>query len=408
MNIVNLYENYNNYFDTNSKSIFELVSKIAQKSEYKIYLIGGIVRDLILNKQSLDIDITVEGDAIEFANILEREGAAKIVSVHKDFGTVKIEIQSGDLCEKIDLASTRSETYPKKGHLPSVAEIGCSLEKDVLRRDFTINSLALSLNQTSFADLIDYVDGFEDLRARKIRILHDKSFIDDPTRIIRALKYSTRLGFELDSKTLGLQQDYLAHINYDMCNKRVKNELKKTFEQNSQVAFNRFVEQKIYKLVTKLDIEIPEINIEELINNYKPKHPWIVYFGVIGVFEEEALFERLELSKFEKMIILEAKKIFNLSLETDLDIYMTFCLQKIETILILAILGKEKNVFHYLNHLQHIKLSITGKDILALGFEPSKDFSSALNFVLEEKLKNPKMKKTEELEKIKQYFFTIC
>lgn len=296
MNIINLYENYN----SDLKAVFVQCSKIAAKNDFKLYLIGGMVRDLLLGNESLDVDITVEDDAIEFAHILEKEIGAKISSVHESFGTVKINING----QKIDLASTRSESYPKAGHLPHVDKIGCPLKEDVIRRDFTINALALSLNQENFADLIDYTGGFDDLKSKKIRILHDKSFVDDPTRIIRALKYATRLGFELDKKTLKLQQDYLQNINYDMCYKRVKQEIKKTFEQNSQEAFEKFVEQKIYKLITKKEIKTPKINIEKLINKYTPKHIWLVYFGVLAV----ELNIELSPTKYEKEVIEGAKK----------------------------------------------------------------------------------------------------
>lgn len=401
MNIINIYENYNSYFSAEFKEIFELCSKTALKSGHKLYLIGGIVRDMLLNKRSLDIDITVEGDAIEFAHILEREGAAKILSIHKSFGTVKIEIPIGTTLEKIDFASTRSEKYPKKGHLPHVCEIGCSLEKDVLRRDFTINSLAISLNQDSFANLIDYVHGFDDLKAKKVRILHDKSFIDDPTRIIRALKYSTRLGFELEENTLKLQQEYLNNIDYDMCNKRIKNEIKKTFSDCRQGAFDKFIEQGIYKLVVKKEIPKFNINIENLINKYKPKHPWLVYLGVIVIGEN---IDKLELTKSEKNIIDCAKSLIDKNLKTDFQIYKAFSVQKIETLLILAVLGKKKEVLHYLNNLQKIRLHINGNDLLKLGFAPSKAFSEGFDYVLREKLKNPQMKKSEEITLIEVYF----
>lgn len=402
MNIINIYENYNYYFSKEFKSIFELCSKVAAKSGHKLYLIGGLVRDMLLDEKSLDIDITVEGDAIQFAEVLVREAGAKILSVHKDFGTVKVQIDG----EKIDFASTRSETYPKKGHLPHVAEIGCSLEKDVLRRDFTINSLAMSLNQDSFAQLFDYVGGFEDLKAKTIRILHDKSFIDDPTRIIRALKYSTRLGFELDEKTLKLQEEYLKNVNYDMCNKRVKNEIKKTFEQNSQPAFDKFVDEKIYKLIIKNEVKKPKLNIQDLINKYKAKHPWLVYFGVIALNEviaDKELFEKLELTKSEKQVITDAQSLMNVVYKDDYQIYSAFNNVKTETLLILASLDKEKEVFLYLDNLHKIKLHINGNDLLELGIAPSKAYSDAFIYVLKEKLKNPKIKKAEEIELIKKY-----
>ena len=407
MNIINLYENFNYYFNDASnikfKAIFERVSKVASKSKHKLYLVGGIVRDMLLYRKSLDIDITVEGDAIKFANILVNDGCAKILSMHKDFGTVKVEIDG----EKIDFASTRSETYPKKGHLPHVKNIGCSLEEDILRRDFTVNSLTLSLNQGSFADLIDYVGGFDDLKAKKIRILHDKSFVDDPTRIIRALKYATRLGFELEENTFKLQKEYLKNVNYDMCNKRVKNEIKKTFDEPSSDAFEKFVNQGIYKLLTLNEVKKPQIDVETIIKKYNPKHPWLIYLGLIAVFENDDFCnnfcDKLELTKIEKSIILNAKSLLKKEFKDDFELYKAFYNQKVESLLILAPLGKEKQVRHYLDDLSKIKLHINGNDLLRIGFTPSSAFAKGFDYVLKEKLQNPQIKKAQELKLIKDY-----
>lgn len=420
MNIINIYENYNSYFNNELKSIFEQVSKIASRHSYKLYLIGGLVRDLLLDIKSLDIDITIEGNAIEFAKILEKEAGAKILSVHKDFGTVKVEIPIGNNLEKIDFASTRNEIYPRKGQLPVVEKIGCSLKEDVLRRDFTINSLAISLNQDDFANLVDYVNGFEDLKSKKIRVLHDKSFIDDPTRIIRALKYSSRLGFEIEGKTFKLQEEYLQNINYAMGYKRIKQEIKKTFDDCEQTlecktkvfperpfnaknrtdVFNKFIEQGIYKLITNKSVEKPNINIENLINMYKPKHSWLVYLACIGLNED---IEKLALTKYEKEVIEGVKSLSKIKMQTDFEIYKAFNNQKIETLTILAILGKSKEVSHYINDLKKIKLAINGKDLIKLGLNPSKTFGEIFNYVLKQKLKNPIMKKTDEIEFVKNY-----
>lgn len=396
MNIINIYENYNSYFNADLKAIFDRCSKIAARSGYKIYLIGGIVRDLLLNRESHDIDITVEGDAIEFSKILKKEADAKILSLHPDFGTAKIKMNDVE----IDFASTRNETYPKKGHLPLIGKIGCSLKEDVKRRDFTINSLAISLNQKDFANLIDYVGGFEDLKAKKIRILHDKSFIDDPTRIIRALKYSTRLQFEIEEHTLKLQEEYLKHINKDMCYKRVKQEVQKTFNQDVKESFSKFIEQDIYKLAVQKNFTKPLTDIRILINKYKPQNPWIIYFGVFAVEEDDIKFE---LTKTEKEIIESAKCLLNKSFQDDFEIYKAFYNQKTETLLILAFLGKEKEVIHYLENLSKIKLSINGDDLIKEGFKASKLFSEALNYVLKEKFKNPEMNKIEELKLAKKF-----
>ncbi len=401
MDIVNIYENYNNYFEADFKSIFEICSKSALKNGYKLYLIGGIVRDLLLARENFDIDITVEGDAIEFCKMLENEGVAKILSIHPDFGTAKIEIQG----KKIDFASTRSETYPRKGHLPVVGKIGCPLELDVIRRDFTINSLALSLNQGDFADLIDYVGGINDLKLKKLRILHEQSFIDDPTRIIRGLKFFIRLGFELEENTFKLQESYLKNINYDMSYKRVKNELKETFELNSQDAFEKFVDEKIYKFITQREIQKPIQNIENLIKKYKPKHSWIVYLGAIGVFEEDDFSDKLGLTKVEKKIITGAKNLLNSAIsEDDFEIYKIFRGNSLESIIIFSIFKDAKKVFHYLDILRKIKISITGQDLLELGIEPSKSFGEIFDYVLKQKLQNPRIAKAEEIALIKAFY----
>lgn len=399
MDIIDIYENYNSYFNADLKKIFQQCSKAASKNGFKLFLIGGIVRDLLLNRKNTDIDITVEGNAIEFAHILEKELGVKISSVHEDFGTVKVSFDG----QNIDFASTRCESYPKKGHLPCVEKISCSLEEDVLRRDFSVNSLALSLNHDNFAQLIDYVGGFEDLKAKKIRILHDTSFIDDPTRIIRALRYSQRLGFELDEKTLRLQEEYLGNINYDMSFSRVKTEVRRTFELNLQHVFDKFVDQKIYKLFIVKEIEKPKINIENLINKYKSKHPWIVYFGAIAVQYDEELLDILELSKAEKNTVLDAKRLLSQKLKNDFEIYKAFQEKHTESLLILAVSGKSKEVSHYLDDLRQIKLSITGDDIISMGFTPSKAFNEAFDYVLKQKLKNPQMEKIEELIFAKEY-----
>jgi len=401
MNIINLYENYNSYFNQNLKVIFGKISKISSEGNFKLYLIGGIVRDLLLNRENLDIDISVEGDAIKFAKLLQENGVAKISSIHEDFGTVKVKIEEID----IDLASTRSESYPQKGHLPGVNEIGCLLEQDVLRRDFTINSLAISLNEGDFAHLIDYVGGYEDLKNKKIRILHDKSFIDDPTRIIRALKYSQRFGFDLEENTLKLQSEYLDNINYDMCYKRVKQEIEKTFNDCGQACFEKFIEHGICKLITphpdcRLGLLAQQQNIEALINKYNPNYPWFVYFGLIlsngGV-------EKFDLTKYEKDAIEGAESLKNKTFSDDFEIYKAFGGKYIETLLILAALGMEKEVCRYLDDLAKIKLQITGDDLIKLGFKPSKKFSEGFDYVLKEKLKNLKMTKDEEIKLAKKF-----
>lgn len=396
MDIINIYENYNYYFSKDYKAIFELCSKIAMKNSFKIYLIGGIVRDMLLNVNSLDIDITVEGDAVKFAHVLKKETDAKILSIHESFGTAKIEIQG----KEIDLASTRSETYPQKGHLPKVEKIGCSLKKDIQRRDFTVNALAMSLNQENYGDLIDFTNGYQDLKNKKIRILHDSSFIDDPTRIIRAFKYANRLNFTLEETTAKLQEQYLKNVNYNLGIKRVKQEFKKTFLNADSKLFKSFIKNKIHKLITNNYSLLLTMNIDDMIDKYKTKQPWFIYFALIILNDDV---EKYNLTKHEKNIVENVKILFKQTLDNDFDLYKNYKDKNIETLMILAALGRKKQVLNYLENLKKIKLHISGNDILKLEIKPSKLYSEGFDYVLAEKIKNPKLKKSEEIELFKKY-----
>ena len=395
----------------------------------KLFYIGGVVRDELLNKQSIDIDITYVGNAIEYCSKF-----GEVIQINPDFGTVRVKIPSSphreiadfvpstgsghNVSEElnnviVDFASTRSETYPKKGHLPVVEKIGCSLKEDVLRRDFTINALAKSITT---GEIVDYVEGLKDLKNKKLRVLHDNSFIDDPTRIIRGLKFAMRFNFELEEHTKKLQDEYLKNINYDMSYKRIKKELIETFnaplsnitkEYKKQRTFEKFINEKIYKLVTPNDVEIPSINIEELIEKYcldmdchvanaprNDEHIWLIYVGVLKDLS------RLPLTKIEQKILDDVPQ--NI-LNSDFELYKTFENAKIETILLYAILKDQKGAKHYLDNLRNIKISINGKDLQNLGISPSPQYQEIFDEVLKAKLKNPKMTKEDELKIAKSY-----
>ena len=391
----------------------------------KLFFIGGVVRDELLGRESFDIDITCVGNAIEYCSKF-----GEVVQVNPDFGTVRVKISpinplpnfslsppdKGEILPShkergqliVDFASTRSESYPRKGHLPVVDKIGCSLREDVMRRDFTINALAKSVTT---GEIVDYTGGLEDLKNKKLRVLHDKSFIDDPTRIIRALKFSVRFGFELDEHTRKLQQDYLNNINYDMSYKRVKKELIETFDPHPnfslspsdngeilpshnergyryQLAFEKFINEKIYKLVTPNVVELPSVNIEKLINNYKPENIWLVFVGVLGDLS------RLPLTKIEQKILDDVPE--NV-LKTDFELYKAFENACLETVLLYGILKDEQGARHYLDDLRKIKISITGNDLQKLGIKPSPKYQQIFDEILKQKLKNPAMTKDEEI-----------
>jgi tRNA nucleotidyltransferase (CCA-adding enzyme) len=163
-----------------------------------VYVVGGTVRDILLGEPGFDVDLTVEGDGVRFAEALARRLGGRVRS-HDAFGTAVVE--HGD-AERVDVVTARRERYESPAALP-VVEPG-TIDDDLARRDFTINAMAASLGTDDLGRLVDPFHGRDDLDARTIRVLHDGSFVDDPTRIFRAIRYASRYGFELDDQTLEL------------------------------------------------------------------------------------------------------------------------------------------------------------------------------------------------------------
>jgi tRNA nucleotidyltransferase (CCA-adding enzyme) len=167
------------------------------------YLVGGAVRDLLRGAQAVDLDLAVEGDARSVARALaDRLGG--VAREHERFGTAAV--RAGDL--KFDLATTRSETYDEPGALPRVEK--ASLDEDLRRRDFAINAMAVGLTGDDLGHLYDPCGGLADLKRGVVRVLHDGSFIDDPTRLLRAVRYEVRLGFRMDRRTEDLARSAAA------------------------------------------------------------------------------------------------------------------------------------------------------------------------------------------------------
>lgn len=158
------------------------------------FLVGGAVRDLMLGAESVDLDVAVEGDACEVARSLAGRLGGEAVE-HERFGTATVRV--GGLV--VDLASTRRERYPRPGSLPEVQ--AAPLAEDLARRDFTINAMAAALSPEDLGRLHDPYGGLADLEAGTVRVLHERSFVDDPTRLLRAVRYESRLGYAMDAAT---------------------------------------------------------------------------------------------------------------------------------------------------------------------------------------------------------------
>lgn len=195
--------------------VISVIAEQAQQRDIALYLVGGLVRDLLLGRKNLDIDFVIEGDAIAFAGHLAAIFSGTLHS-HAPFGTAKwildraaadsMALPLDDLPHHIDFAAARSEVYQQPTALPTVYP--SDIQRDLGRRDFTINTLALQLSPAAeIWRVLDFYDGIADLHQNKIRALHHRSFVDDPTRILRAFRFSQRLGFRIEPRTAQWMQD---------------------------------------------------------------------------------------------------------------------------------------------------------------------------------------------------------
>jgi tRNA nucleotidyltransferase (CCA-adding enzyme) len=226
-------------------SLLRELGKLADEEGVSLYLVGGVVRDLLLKRKDWDLDLAVEGDGIAFARLVaDRYGAE--LAVFERFATAWLAFPDG---LKMDIASTRRESYAQPAVLPTVQP--ASIEEDLSRRDFTINAVAVQLNPRQFGRLLDPYGGQRDLRAHTIRLLHEGSFEDDPTRIFRAIRFEQRFGFRLERSTLRLlAQAASTNLIQQLSGPRLQNEILLLFAEHDPVrAIARLAQLKLLRFL---------------------------------------------------------------------------------------------------------------------------------------------------------------
>jgi len=220
------------------RPLLKLVKQISRqgaKLDQKVYLVGGVVRDLLLGYPNFDLDLVVEGDAVKLAQQVTETGQARLLA-HKRFGTAKLKYDDFTL----DLATARKETYARPGALPAVTP--GTLIDDLIRRDFSINAMAMSLTTDNYGQLIDPYQGKNDLEHRLIRVLHSRSFSDDATRILRGVRYEQRFGFEFEAQTADLLERDIPMLD-TISGDRIRHELELILkEQRPERAIERLGE----------------------------------------------------------------------------------------------------------------------------------------------------------------------
>ncbi|MBW2482192.1 MAG: CBS domain-containing protein [Deltaproteobacteria bacterium] len=385
------------------------------------YVVGGFVRDLFLYRSDEDIDIVIEGDGIAFAKKYAKMVGARI-HTHQKFGTAVIIFPDGF---KIDVASARMEYYKFPAALP-VVEMS-SIKLDLYRRDFTINTLAIQLNSNKFGTLIDFFSARKDIKEKIIRVLHNLSFVEDPTRVFRAIRFEQRFEFTIGKLTAGLIANAISMDFFrELSGKRVVTELRLILQEENPVAairrLNDFDLLKVIHPSIKLDkVLMATLNSakealawHDLLFLDESYNRWIVYFLVLirnckpDISKE--ICRRFELKpEEEKMLCSERfradKCVF--WLERNLPVSASVIYRKLngfktELILFMMAVAKKKavkkSISHYFTDLCRTQLSLRGRDLKKMGLKPGPAYRQVMEAVLDARLDGTLKSKKDEIE----------
>ena len=287
--------------------ILNLLYEIGEVAGKNAYLVGGFVRDLRLKRPSLDIDIVVEGDAIRIAETMcDRWNGT--VEAHSQFGTATVTPENIEL-PKVDFVTARRETYQGAGTLPIVQR--GTITDDLHRRDFSINALAMRLDINAFGTIIDKTGGQKDLESGIIRVLHKRSFIDDPTRIFRAVRYAGRYGFRIAETDTVLMQEALPIVS-QLSGERIRNEIDRVLlEENAAKIVQHLTHLNVWESVStnwhisatfaddfkKAEQAISWASAHLVDETFQPEHiRWMTLFRDLPIYKIEALSFRLVLA----------------------------------------------------------------------------------------------------------------
>ena len=406
-----------------STRLIELLQSIGSSAEalgYNAYVIGGFVRDLFLYHPNEDIDVVIEGDGIAFARQFSKETQTRI-HTHEKFGTAVVIFPDGF---KIDIASARMEYYEFPAALPTVEM--SSLKLDLFRRDFTINTLCIQLNPNKFGTLIDFFTAQKDLKEKTVRVLHNLSFVEDPTRAFRAIRFEQRFGFTIGKLTVNLihnavRMDFFKRLS----GKRVFSELRQILkEENPTPAIVRLNDFNLLKVIhPSIELTDSLVNLftstkkviawYDLLFMEESYMKWAVYFmGLVhscdmattmDICQQFELTPRLK-TIFGKERFAAKKSLLALERNTRIDnsaIYRELAPFRIEIVLYMMAAARtesvRKAISHFCVHLRFVEPLLKGKDLRALGLPPGPSYRKILDAIQDQKLNGHLETREDEL-----------
>ncbi|MFB3884296.1 MAG: CBS domain-containing protein [Thermodesulfobacteriota bacterium] len=404
--------------------------RVGDELGYSVYAVGGFVRDLLMRVENFDVDIVVEGDGIRLAEEFEKKFPCRI-RTHKKFGTAIILFPDN---LKIDVATARLEVYDSPAALPTV-ERG-SIRMDLYRRDFTINTLAIQLNPKAFGELIDFFGGVKDIKDKVVRVLHNLSFVEDPTRVFRAIRFEQRLGFQIGKPTQSLMRNAVKMGFMDrLSGGRVLSELVLILEEENPVPalrrmkdFNLFhflhpqirFDEEAMLLFERIHHAIAWFDLLFLDEEYDR---WLTYFyGLIDSLKEaeiEELCQRLVVNDKLRKKVTEGKRqadqvllqifswinadrlpkrseIYSVldPLSTEEKLYMMAKTTQVET---------RRYISLYFTQLKDTKPLLKGADLIQMGIKPGPSIKRALTHLLQARLDEQVTTRQDEMEYIAKF-----
>ncbi|MFH1997019.1 MAG: hypothetical protein ABIJ27_08555 [Candidatus Omnitrophota bacterium] len=377
------------------------------------YAVGGMVRDAILNRKNIDLDIVITGDAVSLGRTLAKDLRGSVVA-HNRFKTAAVVFEREKKRYKIDLATARKEYYARPAALPEVSR--GTLRDDCARRDFTINAMAVDLNPGRFGRLIDHCGGMDDIRRGTVRVMHDRSFSDDPTRIFRAVRFEQRYGFSIERHTgtlmkRAIRSGAIARTSKD----RIRNELVLILKEDDPFrALARLEKLGALKYIdTSIGIgggsrrlfrEIKKICawFRRLRSYGEEPNEWLVYFmglmgclpsGVVARICGSAALKRSDALKVTSYALHAARIMRTLGRSKNIPASAVYrMLEPVSTDGALAIYSRSRSaaarrrVREYLRKGKNTRLSIGGRDLKKLGLEPGPGYKKVLDQILDRKL----------------------
>ncbi len=407
--------------------LLKTLGEVAQETGCHAYAVGGFVRDLLLHIKNLDLDVVIEGDGLAYAKKLTKKLGGK-VRTHEKFGTAVVKLPDG---LKIDIATARLEYYEYPAAMPTV-ELS-SIKLDLYRRDFTINAMAIHLNPDTFGTLVDFFNCQNDLKDRQIRILHNLSFVEDPTRIFRAIRFEQRMGFKIGKHTEKLIKNAVKMELFDrFFGQRFFNEL--TFilsEENPLPAINRMADLGLLrflhptlridpKLTTILEETRQALAWHRLLYLDQPCRQWLVYLMALmtnfPVREVVNFCDRFEVPLRHRQFLvrekLAATRILGIMKrampESASGLYHLLKDLSPEGLLYLMGLIKKKSgkkaISLYVTDWRHLKPETDGNDLEKMGYRAGPLYGTILRCLLDARLDGLVHDRATEAAFIKEHF----